>query len=287
MCHLGPRPLGLGRSGLKTRSHSATQPKPRWRNARRGGKSLRRTRKLPTIQGLEIRVWQPDAANAFSNIDVFPIDPPRRTHNYRAPLRKIPLVIAILLCVWLGLSGLVKRHDQATQKIAPVPRAVVPVGAGADIAAPVIAPLPAPPLAVAPPFPEPLTRQTVFRLKLDHDRCTLEKVEEVSGSFGRERAVKWQAGMLCCRLVAGDGRIVGERTIPAPDQVCVVLDPNVSGAPSAARLTSDGPAVFQIRFPNISGAERLEVYRIATEIRPADSAASIGPLVASIPIPVE
>ncbi len=131
-------------------------------------------------------------------------------------------------------------------------------------------------------------RQTVFRLQLDHNRCTLENVEEVTGSFGRERGMPWRTGMLCCRLLAGDGRIVGERTLPAPDYVCVVLDPNdASGTPAAARLTSDGPAVFQVRFPEISGAERLEVYRISTEARPADATAPVGPLLASIAIPVK
>ena len=94
--------------------------------------------------------------------------------------------------------------------------------------------------------------------------------------------------MLCCRLLAGDGRIVGEQTMPAPDYVCVVLDPNdASGAPVAARLTADGPAVFQVRFPEISGAERLEVYRISTETRPDDAAAPVGPLLGSITIPVK
>ncbi len=131
-------------------------------------------------------------------------------------------------------------------------------------------------------------RQTVFRLQLDGSRCTLENVAEVTGSFGRERTIRWQAGMLCCRLLAGDGRIVGEQTLPAPDYVCVVLDPNdASGAPAAARLTSDGPAVFQVRFPEVSGAEKLEIYRIATETRSSDPAAPIGQLLGSIAIAVK
>jgi hypothetical protein len=129
-------------------------------------------------------------------------------------------------------------------------------------------------------------RQHVFRLQIDRGHCTLEKVEQVSGAFGRERIQQWQPGMLCCRLIAGDGRIVGERTLPAPDQACVVLDPNdPSGTPIAARLTSEGPAVFQVRFPEISGAVRLDVYRIATEARPAADTAPVGQLLASIPIP--
>ncbi len=131
-------------------------------------------------------------------------------------------------------------------------------------------------------------RQTVFRLQLDGSRCTLENVEEVTGSFGRERVMRWQAGMLCCRLLAGDGRIVGEQTLAAPDYVCVVLDPNdASGTPAAARLTSGGRAVFQVRFPEISGAERLEVYRIATETRPRDITDPVGQLLGSITISVK
>ena len=92
--------------------------------------------------------------------------------------------------------------------------------------------------------------------------------------------------MLCCRLIAEDGHVVGERTLPAPDYVCVVLDPNDgSKSPAAAHLTSDGPAVFQVRFPQITNAVRLEVHRITTEARPADAATPIGTLLASIDIP--
>ena len=202
-------------------------------------------------------------------------------------MRKVPLLIAILFGVCLGFSSLARRQFPATPNVAITPGANAPREIGTDTARPIAGPLPAPPTATASPAPEPTMRQHVFRLQLDQGRCTLEKVEEVTGSFGRERAVRWQAGMLCCRLLALDGRVVGERTMPAPDQVCVVLDPNdASGAPAAARLTSDGPAVFQVRFPDISEAVRLEVYRIASEARPA-AATPVGQLLASIPIPAK
>ena len=111
-------------------------------------------------------------------------------------------------------------------------------------------------------------------------------MEEVSGAFGRERMARWQTGMLCCRLVTEDGQVVGERTLQAPDYVCVVLDPNNAAAtPVAARLTSDGPATFQVRFPQITDAVRLEVHRIAAETRPGNSTTPVGPLIASIAIP--
>ncbi len=111
-------------------------------------------------------------------------------------------------------------------------------------------------------------------------------MEEVRGVFRRERTPLWQAGMLYCRLVASDGRVVGERTIPAPDHVCFVLDPNVSTeAPVVARLTPDAPVLFQVRFDGIAEAVRLDVHRISTDTRPADSATPIGPLLGSIAIP--
>ena len=180
-----------------------------------------------------------------------------------------------------------------------------PIAPEAKLAAPTSAPVNLPkavglapaPLAVATIVPhsrvpttstpaEPAMRQHVFRLQLEGNRCTLEAQEEVSGAFGRERTVRWAPGMLCCRLRAEDGRIVGERTLPAPDQVCVVLDPNdPSGTPTAARLTSEGPVVFQVRFADLAGAVRLEVARITAAVRPEDSAAPIGTLLASIPIP--
>ena len=43
--------------------------------------------------------------------------------------------------------------------------------------------------------------------------------------------------------------------------------------------------MFQVRFPQITDAVRLEVHRIATGSRPADAAAPIGSLVASLAIP--
>lgn len=142
--------------------------------------------------------------------------------------------------------------------------------------------------AAVPELPEPSTRQHVFRLQLDHGICTLEKLEEVQGDFRRERATQWETGMLCCRLIAADGRIVGERTLHSPDYVCFVLDPNVeaaAAAPVAARLTSTGPAVFQVRFPQIADAVRIEIHRIASGDKPSDAATPVGPLLASIPIP--
>lgn len=139
-----------------------------------------------------------------------------------------------------------------------------------------------------PAFVETKSIQHFFRLQLHNGKCTLEKVEPVSGYFDTDQVQQWQTGMLCCRLISADGQLIGERTLPAPDYVCVVLDPNTeSNVPAAARFTSNGPVVFQVRFPQIAGAVRLDIHRIATEERPIELSKSIGPLVASIPIPAK
>ena len=111
-------------------------------------------------------------------------------------------------------------------------------------------------------------------------------MEEVSGAFRRDRTPRWQPGMLCCRLIAGDGRVVGERTIQAPDHACFVLDPNVNAeAPVVARLTPQSPVMFQVRFAETADAVRIDVHRITTETKPVDPATPIGPLLASIALP--
>ena len=217
----------------------------------------------------------------------FPIDPFFRTHTLR-PLRKISLVAFSLLVVSLACYGLAKRQRPGTSYLPNVPITAEQVRFNVEKETPNPVAVPTTQTAADSPTTEPTMRQHVFRLHLDQGRCTLEKMDEVVGAFGRERVMQWQAGMLCCRLLAGDGRIVGERTMPAPDHVCVVLDPNdASGVPVAARLTSGGPSVFQVRFPEIAGAVRLAVYRIGTEARPTDLAAPIGQLLASIPIPTK
>lgn len=198
-------------------------------------------------------------------------------------MRTTLVIIALLVGLWLVfqkvpvLRETLPDHTTAAE-IAPrsVPPAPIPAKV-ADI--PAIRP-------AGSPRSEPAMRQHVFRFQLEGNRCTLEALEEVSGSFGRERAARWEPGMLCCRLRAEDGRILGERTLPAPDQMCVVLDPNdPSGTPTATRLTSDGPVVFQVRFADIAGAVRVEVARVESSIRQADPAAPVGPLLASIQIP--
>ncbi|MCW1913153.1 hypothetical protein OJ996_06195 [Luteolibacter sp. GHJ8] len=201
-------------------------------------------------------------------------------------LRKLPLVVALVVMTVILL--LLSREDVGDMGPVAEEREAVtsPVFLPENMAGTEgMAVEPAEPV-VAIEETEAPTRQKVFRLVLDGDRCALEAMEEVSGHFGRERQQEWMPGMLCCRLISDAGEVLDERTIPAPDRMCVVLDPNVPNAASTVvRMTPEGPSVFQVRFPETGAAARLEVSRISTIQRPADQSTAIGSLLASIPIP--
>ena len=120
---------------------------------------------------------------------------------------------------------------------------------------------------------------------MEGGRCSLEAVEDVRGSFRRDRRPREAApGMLTLRLIGQDGATVDEQTILAPDYRCVVLDPHVAdgGPPQAARLTSDEASVFQVRFPQVQ-AVRLDVLRITAAVQGSPALAE--QLLASFPLP--
>lgn len=199
-------------------------------------------------------------------------------------LRKLPLIVALVVMAVIllllsrkdvgGIRSVAEEREAATPPVS-LPESVEGTGGPVvEAAVPVMEET------------EPPTRQKVFRLVLDGEGCELEAMEEVSGHFGRERQQEWMPGMLCCRLVSDHGEVLDERTIPAPDRVCVVLDPNVpNAANTAVRMTPEGPSIFQVRFPETTAATRLEVSRITASERPTDESAAIGSLLASIPIP--
>ena len=113
--------------------------------------------------------------------------------------------------------------------------------------------------------------------------CSLEAVEELKGDFRKPRSMKRLAGMFSCRLLDTNGRVLAESTIQAPDQVCVVLDPQVTdaaGAPLPSRLTSEGPVVFQVRLPKVEDAAALEIVRLAGSREPQGDERPLGQLVA-------
>lgn len=130
--------------------------------------------------------------------------------------------------------------------------------------------------------------QRAYRLVLDGDTLALEAAEDLRGEFRRSRGpAAWAPGMLCCRLLDADQRVLAQETVPPPDRTCVVLDPHVTGPtgqPQPAVLTADGPVVFQVRLPQLATATELKVYRLAGTDPAAFDQEPAGTLLAAFPL---
>ncbi len=134
----------------------------------------------------------------------------------------------------------------------------------------------------------PASGQRAYRLILDGDSLVLEAAEDLRGEFRRRRGpAAWSPGMLCCRLLDADQRVLAQETVPPPDRTCVVLDPHVTGPagqPQPAVLTADGPVVFQVRLPQLATATELKVYRLAGTDPAAFDQEPAGTLLATFPL---
>lgn len=123
---------------------------------------------------------------------------------------------------------------------------------------------------------------------LEGQKLRLEADEEITGEFHRPRGQPaWEAGMLCCRLLDAGQRLLAEETLRAPDELCVVLDPNTpgpDGKPQPAKLSPEGPVTFQVRLPKVAGATELKIYRLAGPRPELQDAEPAGQLLATIPL---
>jgi hypothetical protein len=150
--------------------------------------------------------------------------------------------------------------------------------------------------AVAVPIPpslpvvaaQPAPGQRAYRLVLAGETLALEAAEDLRGEFRRRRGpAAWAPGMLCCRLLDAEQRVLAQETLPPPDRTCVVLDPHVAGPagpPQPTVLTADGPVMFQVRLPKLAAATELKVYRLASADRAALGAEPVGTLLGSFPL---
>ncbi len=140
------------------------------------------------------------------------------------------------------------------------------------------------PAVAVPPTPG----QRAYRLVLAGDTLALEAAEDLRGELRRRRGpAAWAPGMLCCRLLDAEQRVLAEETLPPPDRTCVVLDPHVRGSagqPQPAVLTAEGPVVFQVRLPKLAAATELKVYRLASTDPAALGAEPVGTLLGSFPL---
>lgn len=133
-----------------------------------------------------------------------------------------------------------------------------------------------------------MTEARAYRLILNGETCRLDGIDEIRGDFKRVRGLKWEPGMICCRLLDASGRQLAVETMPAPDRVCVVLDPHTpddNGNHTPVKFNLGGETVFQTRLPKIAGASTLQVIRLSGGETTSPEHAAPGQIIATIELP--
>jgi hypothetical protein len=201
------------------------------------------------------------------------------------------LVLGCLVLVALALLPLAKRV-RGGDAVEPGPSRQPSQQVEVPDRPPVTVPERAAPADVAdfvpPAAPGSLQEARAYQLVLTGATCRLQDIQELRGDFKRLRAVRHAPGMISCRLLDAGGRLLAEETMPAPDEPCLVLDPNVpgpKGEPTLAKLAPGGETVFQTRLPKVAGAVTLEVLRLSGGNGAAPDARPPGELLASIRLP--
>lgn len=98
----------------------------------------------------------------------------------------------------------------------------------------------------------------------------------------------WQSGMWCVRVLDAQLRVLAQETAPAPDEPCVVLDPNVptpTGAPQASRLKATDEVMMQVRMQPVPEAKWIRIYRLAGSQPVGVNFEPLGQILATIPLP--
>ncbi len=155
----------------------------------------------------------------------------------------------------------------------------------------------------APPVPDPISQPVVEVVRADGKRelqayriavrggvVSLDGNELIAGDFHRRRAPQaWMPGMWCVRLLDGSMRVLAEETANAPDERCVVLDPQnlgASGQPQATQFAGAGEdAMLQVRLPPHPDAKWLKVYRLSSMQRADWNTEPMGQLLAALSLP--
>ena len=177
-------------------------------------------------------------------------------------MRRHTLPLLVLLLLLAGVACMVwQRPSPAGVEISTKP--VRPEVPGAEQAAPVqggpVSAVSAPPSS---PPPDPARFRRAYLISLDGGKLGLENAEDIEGDFAspRRRQEEW-TGMLRCRLVSAEGKVLAEELLPAPDHLCTVLDAR-DGTPKPVTYTPPGPVLFQLRLPRRADATRLDIARI-------------------------
>lgn len=191
----------------------------------------------------------------------------------RKPSLWVP-VLGVAAVLTVGLWWMLEKRPQAAAMKPGNGRATPAVAAAGPVPndAGMTAGLPAGEVKPAGPG-----KQTALRLVLAGDKVELLAREELQGDFHQRRGrLAWLPGMLLCRALDAQQRVLAEETLAAPDHACVVMEPQAAaadGMPAATAFSSPAPVVFQVRLPNVETATQLQVYRL-TGPRPDDAGAA-------------
>ena len=183
-------------------------------------------------------------------------------------------VVLLMLCLLAGLRAWWRLHGIQATPMTPIvahemadPKTTAePAHSVADSVSPPTAGTSSPqPSSSRPPAAEGPTGpryKRAYLLSLDQGALAYVDAQDIEGDFAPKRGREeiW-SNMLRCRLLSETNAVLAEELLPAPDQVCQVLDPrSPDGKP--VNFTNPGPTVFQVRLRRVKGARRLEIFRI-------------------------
>jgi hypothetical protein len=209
------------------------------------------------------------------------------------------LVILLTLGVILALFWFKEEaspNSAESRKKAPQqnlrPSAMAPITPALAVpadAAPVAPADPAPP-ATEVPRADGKRELQAYRFVVRGGVVSLDGNQRIVGDFHRRRGPQaWMPGMWCVRLLDANMRVLAEETANAPDEACVVLDPNnldANGKPQATQFSGAGEdAMLQVRLPPNPEAKWLKVYRLSGMERADWNTEPMGQLLTSISLP--
>lgn len=167
-------------------------------------------------------------------------------------MKRTGILLTAVALLGLGWNLPERIHGVSDHTLAENCGAVGPPPPKAD-------PLPGAAPAAAKPGGESV--RTAYRLLVDGERVDFIAAEDLHGRFKTRRGEPARLpGMLLCRLLAGDGRILAEETLAAPDQASLI--PAGADLPASGRAAPQRPSLCQVRLPQSDDAAVLEVYRV-------------------------
>lgn len=185
-----------------------------------------------------------------------------RPRRHPAPLLAVLLLLLAVAggVVWKSAVPARSAEGPASPKSSTAEKSTPPA-AGPEVAASPATTEPAKPISTG-PDPDPGRYRRAYLLSLDGGKLSLQNEQDIEGDFAqrRGRQEEW-SGMLRCRLLDAEGKVLAEELLPAPDHLCTVLDAR-DGTAKPVSYTVAGPVMFQLRMPRLNKAARLEVTRI-------------------------